>query len=110
MQILKTTLIEFDVDAERLRIETNFEGSCKTRLLCILDTFSDGNWDACEASLRTLKRSELEFVHYDLIDVINTRRQRQLRAAEAKTGGGPTSQVSHPSLAYPKFQVGDFIG
>jgi hypothetical protein len=108
MQILKTTLIQFDEIAERTRLKENFKGPLKTSLLAILDSFVTCDWVTCHERLRKLNRTELEYVNEVIYTVMRARFDRNT-LLEAHPDGEGVAPEQARQLDYPRFQVGTFI-
>jgi hypothetical protein len=89
MQILKTTLIEFDEARERARIESNYEPRVRDKLLAVLDPFVKGDWAAALAAARGMPTGYVEFFHPVVFDI--TFAYHHQRAAV-------------PASPYPKFE------
>jgi hypothetical protein len=108
MQILKTTLIEFDEVVERNRLKTMFKGPLKKALLAIYESFLATNWVACHELLKRLSPAELELLHPVIYDVMRERADRNHRI-DALGEGAECSAALRRQLDYPRFQTGTFV-
>lgn len=116
MQILKTTLIEFDEKKERERLETNFkDDEVQPQLLALFDAFIAGDLATASKLGMELPKAAAEFLHMVVYGVIRdyiqqTSEKKAYNLGEGKgelpfdslrdLEGGPTSVAR---FNYPRF-------
>lgn len=111
MRLEKTILIEFDEVREQTRIEGNFKGACRKKLLLVLAEFIAGRWPEAVEAMTRLYREELEYVHPVVFQTLSDIHQAALLARmpfeqvvfDQMRDFSGTSQGPE-RFAYPKYQ------
>ncbi len=120
MKIEKTTLIEFDVVAERERIDSVFKGAERVALRTVVDRFELGEFEDLAREGVTWTREFAEFVHPVILGVLRDVTLRQHQVLLASQGNFPEKHersereqmllrlagtpVGSDALSYPRFK------
>jgi hypothetical protein len=116
MLIEKTTVIEFDISADRARIMKNFSGAQKIALLAVLDLLVAGDFAAMARAVAEMEPGFADYLSMPVYEVARDILERDVQAkgyaegyrvskADAKRMLMRGIPVSPESAAYPKFGV-----
>lgn len=109
MLIERKSVIAFDEIQERERIGLNFEGEVRSKLLEILDAFVASEWSNAVRLVRTLDRSERDYLAPAIWDVLSEikRREDHLESARqrASAAGRSLTPEGESVLENPTFTV-----